>query len=90
MDVLIQERPRFTTALQKLGTFGSTAHQLVNESQDDLVRNLRNLEPAIKALADVGPTWRVCSNTPGTSRSRRASSTARSVVTTGTCSRPST
>ncbi|ABK73142.1 MCE family protein [Mycolicibacterium smegmatis] len=55
MDVLIQERPRFTTALQKLGTFGSTAHQLVNESQDDLVRNLRNLEPAIKALADVGP-----------------------------------
>ncbi|PJK19693.1 MCE family protein [Mycolicibacterium goodii] len=55
MDVLIQQRPRFTTALEKLGTFSNTAYQLVNESQDDLVRNLSNLEPAIKALADVGP-----------------------------------
>lgn len=55
MDVLIQERPRFTTALQKLGTFSDTANQFVNDSQDDLVRNLRNLEPAIKALADIGP-----------------------------------
>ena len=55
MDVLIKERPRFTTALQKLGTFGDTAHQFVNDSQDDLVTNLRNLEPALKALADVGP-----------------------------------
>ncbi|MHC9295711.1 MCE family protein [Mycobacterium sp. LTG2003] len=55
LDVLIQERPRFTTALQKLGTFSDTANQFVNDSQADLVRNLRNLEPAIKALADVGP-----------------------------------
>ncbi|OBG89107.1 mammalian cell entry protein [Mycobacterium sp. E802] len=55
MDVLIQERPRLTTALQKLGTFSDTANKLANESQEDLVRNLRNLEPAIAALADVGP-----------------------------------
>lgn len=55
MDVLIKERPRFTTALQKLGTFSATANQFVNESQADLVANLRNLEPALKALADVGP-----------------------------------
>ncbi|KAA0120094.1 MCE family protein [Mycolicibacterium sp. P9-22] len=54
MDVLIKERPRLVTALQKLGTFGTTANQLANESQADLVRNLKNLEPAIKALADVG------------------------------------
>lgn len=54
MDVLIRERPRITAAMQKLGTFGTTASRLVNESQDDLVRNLQNLEPAIKALADVG------------------------------------
>jgi phospholipid/cholesterol/gamma-HCH transport system substrate-binding protein len=55
MDVLIQERPTFTTALQKLGTFSATAHQLVTDSREDLVANLRNLEPAMKALADVGP-----------------------------------
>lgn len=55
MDVLIKERPRLTTALQKLGTFSDTATKLANESQDDLVRNLRNLEPALAALADVGP-----------------------------------
>lgn len=54
MDVLIRERPRLVTAMQKLGTFGDTASRLANESQDDLVRNLKNLEPAIKALADVG------------------------------------
>jgi phospholipid/cholesterol/gamma-HCH transport system substrate-binding protein len=55
MDVLIEERPTFTTALQKLGTFSATAHQLVTDSREDLVANLRNLEPAMKALADVGP-----------------------------------
>ncbi|CAM3463557.1 MCE family protein [Mycobacterium frederiksbergense] len=54
MDVLIKERPTLVTALQKLGTFGTTASRLANESQADLVRNLKNLEPAIKALADVG------------------------------------
>ncbi|BCI54280.1 virulence factor Mce [Mycolicibacterium litorale] len=55
IDVLVRERPRLTTALQKLGTFSDTATEFVNDSQDDLVRNLKNLEPAIKAFADVGP-----------------------------------
>ncbi|BBX09020.1 MCE family protein [Mycolicibacterium aichiense] len=55
IDVLIKERPTLTTALQKLGTFSDTANRLVNESQADLVANLKNLEPAIKAFADVGP-----------------------------------
>ncbi len=54
LDVLIKERPRLTTALQKLGTFSDTATQLVNDAGDDLVTNLKNLEPAIKSLADVG------------------------------------
>jgi phospholipid/cholesterol/gamma-HCH transport system substrate-binding protein len=54
MDVLIAQRPRFTTALEKLGTFSGTANQLVNDSQDDLVTNLKNLEPALKALVEVG------------------------------------
>ena len=55
LDVLIKERPNLTAALQKLGTFSDTATQLVNDAGDDLVTDLKNLEPALKALADVGP-----------------------------------
>lgn len=55
LDVLVQERNRLVTALQKLGQFSDTATELVNETQEDLVHNLTNLEPTLKALADVGP-----------------------------------
>ncbi|MGV0713892.1 MCE family protein [Mycolicibacterium sp. XJ662] len=55
LDVLLQERAQLVTAMQKLGEFSDTATQLVNSTQDDLVRNLTNLEPTLKALADVGP-----------------------------------
>ncbi len=55
LDVLNRERPRITTALNKLGTFSDTATRLVNDAGSDLVNNLKNLEPTIKALADVGP-----------------------------------
>jgi virulence factor Mce-like protein len=54
LDVLIRERPRITTALDRLRVFSNTATALVNDTQADLVRNLQNLEPTIKALADVG------------------------------------
>src|ERR1700757_730088 len=55
LDVLIRERPRLTTALDKLRVFSNTATGLINDSQADLVKNLQNLEPTIRALADVGP-----------------------------------
>lgn len=55
LDVLIAERPRITTALQKLGTLSDTATRLANDSTADLVADLKNLEPTIKALADIGP-----------------------------------
>jgi virulence factor Mce-like protein len=55
LDVLNEQRPRITTALTKLGGFSDTASQLINESQADIVRNLKNLEPTVRALADVGP-----------------------------------
>ena len=55
LEVLIKERPRITTALEKLGDFSDTATRLVNDAQADLVKNLQNLEPTIRALADVGP-----------------------------------
>ena len=54
LDVLIRERPRITTALEKLGVLSNTATQFVNDTQADLVKNLQNLEPAIRSLADVG------------------------------------
>jgi virulence factor Mce-like protein len=54
LDVLVKERPRITTALERLGTFSNTATRLVNNSQADLVKNLQNLGPTVKALADVG------------------------------------
>ena len=55
LDVLIRERPRLTTALEKLGSFSDIANRLINDSQADLVRILQNLEPTIKVLADLGP-----------------------------------
>jgi virulence factor Mce-like protein len=55
LDVLISERPRIVTALDKLRVFSDTTTRLVNDAGSDLVKNLQNLEPAIAALADVGP-----------------------------------
>jgi virulence factor Mce-like protein len=55
LDVLIRERPRLTAALDKLHVFSDTATRLVNDAQVDLVQDLRNLEPTLRALADVGP-----------------------------------
>jgi virulence factor Mce-like protein len=55
LDVLIREQPRITTALEKFGVFSTTATKLIRATQDDLVTNLRNLEPTLRALADVGP-----------------------------------
>ena len=55
LQVLDKERPRLTTALDKLRVFSNTATGLVNDTQADLVRNLKNLEPTIRAIANVGP-----------------------------------
>jgi phospholipid/cholesterol/gamma-HCH transport system substrate-binding protein len=55
LDVLIKERPQLTTALEKLGQFSDTATGLVNDTKADLVTNLKNLEPALRSLADIGP-----------------------------------
>ncbi|MGV0790707.1 MCE family protein [Mycolicibacterium sp. XJ1819] len=55
LDVLIAQRPNLTTALERLGTFGDTATALVDDAGADLVANLKNLDPTLKSLADVGP-----------------------------------
>jgi ABC-type transporter Mla subunit MlaD len=43
------------TALEKFRDFSNLATGLVNDTKADLVRNLQNLEPTLKSLADVGP-----------------------------------
>ncbi|SCX01067.1 MCE family protein [Mycolicibacterium fluoranthenivorans] len=55
IDVLVKERPNFTAALQRLGNFSDTATGLVNDAGDQLVADLKHLEPAIRSLADIGP-----------------------------------
>jgi virulence factor Mce-like protein len=55
LDVLIKQRPQITTALRELGTFSDTATALIDDTGADLVRNLENLQPTLRSLADVGP-----------------------------------
>ncbi|QZH64407.1 MCE family protein [Mycolicibacterium farcinogenes] len=55
LDVLLAEKPRIITALDKLRAFSSTATTLINDTQADLVKNLQNLQPTVRALADAGP-----------------------------------
>ena len=55
LEVLDKERPRLTTALDKLRVFSNTAAGVVNDTEADLVKNLKNLEPTIAALASAGP-----------------------------------
>jgi ABC-type transporter Mla subunit MlaD len=55
LDVLQRERPRLTTALQRFGDLSNVATATINDTQADLVRNLKNLGPTLKSLADVGP-----------------------------------
>lgn len=55
LDVLIAQRPNLVGALQKLGALGQTASGLVDDAGADLVANLEDLAPTVKALADVGP-----------------------------------
>jgi len=55
LEVLVRERPRLVEALNRLRAFSDTATGLINDTQGDLVKNLQNLEPTIRALADVGP-----------------------------------
>ena len=83
LDVLIRERPRITTALDKLRVFSDTATALVSDTKADLVKNLKSLEPAIRAHCRCrarpghGP-WRMRRRSP----TPRTSSIERPGVTT--------
>jgi len=55
LDVLLREQPRFVAALESLRRFSDTATGVVSDVKADLIADLRNLEPTIRALNDVGP-----------------------------------
>ena len=55
LEVLVKQRPQITTALRELVAFSDTASALIDDAGSDLVRNLENLEPTLRSLADVGP-----------------------------------
>lgn len=55
LDVLLAQRQNLTTALDRLRVFSTTATGVVHDIQADLLTNLRNLEPTLKSIADVGP-----------------------------------
>ncbi len=55
LEVLVAQRPNITAALRSLGAFSGTATGVVTDIHDDLITNLKNLEPALRVLADVGP-----------------------------------
>ncbi len=54
LEVMVAQRPNITAALTKLRTFSDTATSLINDTQADLVENLRHMEPITRSLADVG------------------------------------
>jgi phospholipid/cholesterol/gamma-HCH transport system substrate-binding protein len=56
LNVLVTERPNLTTALDRLRVFSDTTTGLITDTKSDLVADLTNLEPVIRALADAGPT----------------------------------
>ncbi|HVV12666.1 MCE family protein [Amycolatopsis sp.] len=48
------ERENLVSTMQAISDFGTVADQVLKGSQDGLVANLRNLQPALKGLADAG------------------------------------
>ena len=54
LRALEEERPRLTTALDRLRVLSDVAGGTITDTQADLVANLDNLGPTLKSLADVG------------------------------------
>ncbi|MFI7670673.1 MCE family protein [Nocardia sp. NPDC049526] len=54
LAVLNTERDKLVQAVTAVGDFSRKANDVVVASRDDVVQNLRNLEPALRALGDAG------------------------------------
>ena len=54
--VLKDERTKIADALDHLSKFGALATQAVDQTKESLVRELKDLAPVLKSLADAGPS----------------------------------
>lgn len=54
LETLDRERAQLTRAMTSLSRFGTTARQVISESGEPLLTNLRNLRPALDGLARAG------------------------------------
>jgi len=55
LAVLRDERTKIADALDQLSKFSALATDAVNQTKESLVRELKNLAPVLKSLADAGP-----------------------------------
>ncbi len=55
LAVLNEERTNLADALDKLGKFSAVAASSISQSKENLVKELHELAPVLKALADAGP-----------------------------------
>jgi phospholipid/cholesterol/gamma-HCH transport system substrate-binding protein len=55
LAVLADERTKLSDAIDALGKFSAIATTTVNQTNDALVANLRNIAPVLRSLADAGP-----------------------------------
>ena len=55
LTVLRDQREELADAIDALGKFAALAADAVNQSKENLVKNLKNLAPVLKSLADAGP-----------------------------------
>jgi len=55
LAALNRQRGQLVTTLDSVGRFGDVAIRVLDGAQDDLISNLRHLQPVLKGLADAGP-----------------------------------
>jgi phospholipid/cholesterol/gamma-HCH transport system substrate-binding protein len=55
LTVLKDERDNLADALDQFGKFGALATDTVNQTKDNLVKELKELGPVVQSLADAGP-----------------------------------
>lgn len=55
LSVLNNERDSLADALTQLGRFSALAADLTNQTKESLIKNLQNIGPVVRSLADAGP-----------------------------------
>jgi len=56
LAVLAEERTKIADAIDQLGKFSAIVADILHQSKESLVNNLRNIAPVLHSLADAGPS----------------------------------